>query len=142
MTPRRGVSLIEMTVAAAILAAVATATIRMWMSVQHQQRQTARRLQALQIADNLMEQATAIQFQHLDSGRLQRIRLPQAAWNLLPSPALQWSLLEHRHVPAAKRIRLTVSWNSRTSPSRRSAIGLTSWLYEQAATRPDEEPPP
>jgi len=128
---RRGVTLIELTIAVAIFAVLLTTTMKMIMAASNQVRANERRHIALQAAQAISEQIENIPWEQISTDAASQFPLPEAAVSHLPGAKLNVAVNDEKD-PLAKRIAVEITWNGR-SAERAGPVRLTSWAFPDSA---------
>jgi prepilin-type N-terminal cleavage/methylation domain-containing protein len=128
---RRGITLIELTIAVAIFAVLLTTTVKMIMAASNQVRANERRQVALQAAQAISEQIENIPWDQLTTDAASQVPFPEAAMSHLSGAKLNVAVNDEND-PLAKRIAVEITWNGRGA-ERAAPIRLTSWAFPDVA---------
>jgi type II secretory pathway pseudopilin PulG len=131
----RGITLLEITVAAGILALLVSTSIQMLRVVSTQQRAADRHAVAVQTINALAEQLGNLPWNELTPEAAKQVAIPAAVAPHLPGAKLVASVYDEQDGTAAKRVAIELTWNM---PSGQPAgpVRIISWSF------PDELPPP
>jgi type II secretory pathway pseudopilin PulG len=128
---RRAFTVLELTVAAAVLAILFATSMRMIRVVSDEQRASERRNVALQAVQAISEQVGNVPWEQLTAESVEHITIPDQAVPHLPGAKVAIAVNEELE-PAAKRVLVEITWGSgggkRTAPVR-----LTSWVFPEEA---------
>ena len=126
---RRGISLIEVTVAAVVMSALVVMLGQAigWVAVAR--RDSDLRQLALLEASNVLEQMTALHFEAVDAKRALETGLSDHASVLLGSDALRVDVQSSDEKPLAKRITVAVQYNE--GNAAQGSVRLTAWLFQR-----------
>jgi hypothetical protein len=123
-----GLSLLEVSVAAAMLAVLLGVSLRVFRAVSEQERSLARRDVALQTAQNVLEQAEAMKWDEVTTATLENQMSLSHAGRQSPPHSIAIDVREELEPVAAKQVTVQFSWlpvNGKvTAPVR-----LTTWIY-------------
>jgi Tfp pilus assembly protein PilV len=126
---RRGISLVEVTVAAVVMSALVVMLGQAvgWVAVAR--RDADRRQVATLEAGNVMEQITANTFDGIDAEVARKVRLSDHAHRLLGDDALKVDVQTIEGEPPAKRITVSVAHDgAKNGPG---AVRLATWVYDR-----------
>lgn len=129
---RRGMTLVELTIAAVLLGVAMTATVQILGWVAAERRSLERRQCAAQEAANLMERLAARPWNRLSPAEVRDVALSEPARRLLPGAELTVAVDEpSRTGPvASKRIALRIRWRNRAG-GWDAPVRLSSWTFRQ-----------
>ena len=130
---RRALTVIELTVAVAVLAMLLATSMKMIRVVSDQQRASERRVLALQTAQIISEQVGNIPWEKLTAETAGQMTIPAPIAPYLPGAKVGIAVAEETE-PAAKRIQVETTWNG-PSGQQAGPMRLTSWVF------PDQSPP-
>jgi prepilin-type N-terminal cleavage/methylation domain-containing protein len=125
--PRRaGFSLLEVILAAAMLAVLFSIAGQMIVNMKRQTRLAERHSLARRTIENSMEELTATPWENIDDAAIAALPLPAAVRQRWPDAALMGSVTPSSDPVEAKRISLSLSLSpeARTRPA-----SLTTWIY-------------
>lgn len=126
---RRGFTLLELSVAAAMLCALVLIAVQMFRAVTTQQQAAERRALALETVQAVAEQIGNMRWDELTLGSVESISAPASATAHLPGAKLAIGLEEENEPVAAKRITIELTWNNSPGRSARP-VRLTSWVFD------------
>lgn len=111
---RRGFTIMELSVALALLAVVMiiVAQLSYW-SISNRLETAARHL-ALEHANNILEAARATPFEKLDNQWAADLGLPPDSQGYLPDGTLEVTVVPEPAVPGLKRVTVAISWDRRS----------------------------
>ena len=127
---RRGLSLLEVTVAAAMLAVLLTTSGRLVRVLINHQRAVERQAVALQAAQAVLEQATNTAWDELTAESARQMEIPAAIAPVLPGAKLVVAVAEDEDPIVAKRVSVELSWNGAAGKSA-GPVRLTAWVYPE-----------
>jgi hypothetical protein len=127
---RRAFTLVEACAAGAMLTLALSLALTTIGAMKRQQRTAEWRLQAVEIAENLLERATSERWDELTPGRLAQLQTEAKADELLPDGELQLTVEEQAGPPPGKRIGLELSWQPGPTTDRRR-VRLTTWVFRE-----------
>jgi hypothetical protein len=125
---RSAISLLEITVSAAMLAVLMIVAAQMLDALRSQQRGVQRRALALQTVQALAEQVGNMRWDKLTVEAAEEIIIPTVALAHLPGAKLSIAVDEEREPIPAKRVRFELMWNDASGQSSGPAQ-LTTWVY-------------
>ena len=127
--PRRAAfSLLEVILAAAMLAVLFSIAGQMIVNMKRQTRLAERHSLALRTIENSMEELTATPWDKIDDAAIAALPLPEAVRRRWPDATLTGSVTPSSDPVEAKRISLSLS----LSPEARSRPAtLTTWIYRR-----------
>jgi hypothetical protein len=125
---RRALTIIEVTLAFAILAIMLAASLRMVRVVTDQQRIGQRRELALQAAQAVSEQIGNIPWEQLTPAAVNQVAIPASLAEQLPNATLSTSIADEND-PTSRRVLVEIRWQS--DDSRPSSVRLTSWVFPE-----------
>ena len=129
---RRGSVLLEVSLAAGIVAMAMIAIAQLLAVAAQQERAIEQRRVAAQEAANALEQLLARPWSDLIPERLADVTLSENSIERLPSGQLICALEESTERPSSKRITATVSWQNRGGQEER--VRFSAWRFQQEAT--------
>jgi hypothetical protein len=125
---RRGMSVLEVSVAAAMLCGLMLIAVQMFRAVMTQQQSAERHALALETAQALAEQIGNMKFDEVTVEAVREIVVPTSAAAHLPSATLAVTMNEEDDPVAAKRVTIELSWNNaRGRPAR--PVRVTCWVF-------------
>lgn len=131
---RRGISLLEVAVAAVVLGAILTlaAQVVRWSAAE--QRVALKRRAALEAASTVLDQITTREWSSITPQAAASIRLSAETTEFLHDPRLAVSVTNEGGTPAAKRIAVEVAWIDRGGGANQR-VELSTWAFERKATK-------
>jgi prepilin-type N-terminal cleavage/methylation domain-containing protein len=133
---RRGMTLIEVIAAVAMLAVLLGSSVQMIRALGTQQLAAARRAMAIQTVQAVTEQLTNLPWDELSPEAAGKLTLPEAAQLYLPGAALSAAVEDANQPVESKRLSVELRWNA---PNGQPAVPLrlTTWVCpEEVATTP------
>jgi prepilin-type N-terminal cleavage/methylation domain-containing protein len=131
LTRRSAFSLLEVIVAAAILAVILTVAARMLNALGNQQQASQRRALALQTVQALAEQLGNLPWDELTPEAANRTNVPAVSQTHLPGAKLSIAVHEEQEPLSAKRVTVALTWNGPNGqPS--GPVRLTTWVFHDA----------
>lgn len=126
---RRGSMLVEMTIAAAMIAAAMVMTVKVLGYAAHQRREAEHRQRALLEASNIMERITAVPYEEVTPEKTQGYIISPVSAALLPGLELNVNIQEQGASPdrPVKRIAVRLRWKGR-SGEWEAPVRLTTWI--------------
>ena len=125
---RRGITLVETVVAAAMLAMLLSVCLKMTNVVATGRKANHLRQTALQETANTMEHLAVLTWDQLSSDRVEQVRLDAMAQSVLPEPAVEISIAEPPGETEAKRVSVSIGWST-SQDTAAAPIKLTAWRY-------------
>jgi type II secretory pathway pseudopilin PulG len=133
--PRCGMTLIEITAAAAMLAVLLASSVQVMRALATQQLSAARRMMALQTVQSLTEELANAPWDELTPDAADKLTVPDVVNLYLPSAALSADVVEEQQ-PAAKRLSVELRWQAPNGqPS--APLRLTTWVYPEDVLAPE-----
>ena len=129
---RHGSVLLEVSVAAGLVAVAMIAVAQLLAVAARQDRSIEQRQLAAQEAANSLEQVLARPWNELNSEWLQSLSLTPQSRRLLPDGQLVCELETLAEEPAVKRVVATVSWKANVH--ERNQLQLTAWRFQSEST--------
>jgi hypothetical protein len=125
---RRGLGILELTVAGILVGLLATAVLQLLVLMTNQHRSLYKRHVAIQESANVMERVSGISWDNLTSENLAQLAVSQEAQESLPDVALAIEVSEAED--DAKRVTVVIRWPDR--PSRPDhTVRLVAWRYRR-----------
>jgi hypothetical protein len=123
-------TLLEITVAAATLAALMTMSVQMIRAMGGQQRTVERRALAMRTVQALAEQIGNMPWEELTAESAGRVGLPAAVAMHLPNARVRATVHDEPEPAAAKRVTIELQWDG---PSGRAPAPakLTTWVFPE-----------
>lgn len=129
---RRGMSLLEITLAAGLLGVLMTVSVQMLRVMGDRQRAAERRAAALQTVQALAEQLENMPWDQLTASAADKIAIPDTISRYLPGAKLSVTVSEAREPVVAKRLMLELKWNGpRGQPV--APVQVTTWAFRNAS---------
>ncbi len=125
---RRGLTIIEVAAAAAMLAVLLASSVQVMRALANQQIAAARRVMALQTVQSLTEELANTPWDQLTPESAGKLTIPDAAKRYLPGVALSANVAADDEPVESKRLSVELRW--RTPSGQQSApLHLTTWVY-------------
>jgi Tfp pilus assembly protein PilV len=133
--PHRGVTMIEVTAAAAMLAVLLASSVQVMRALSIQQKAAARRTMALQTVQALAEDLANTPWDQLTPETAGKLTVPDVVNLYLPGAAFSASVAEQEQPLASKRLSVELRWRG---PSGQPAgpLRLTTWVFPDAVPAP------
>ncbi len=133
---RRGFTMLEMVVAAALLGTLLIVTLKMLGAVADWRRDADRRQLAVIEAANVMEWLSARPWDELTPEAVADVRLPESVTRQLPGAELKIEVVDSPagEKPPAKRIAVSIRWRDRAGRMVQP-VAVTMWRYLHDAGR-------
>jgi prepilin-type N-terminal cleavage/methylation domain-containing protein len=125
---RRAFTLFEVIIAAAILAALLTASVQMLRALSIHQRATEHRAAALQAAQAVSDEVANIPWDQLTVESAKKVTIPKPLDGYLPGAKLSVSLDEEAAPAPSKRLHVDLTWNGPDGQAV-APVRLTSWVF-------------
>jgi prepilin-type N-terminal cleavage/methylation domain-containing protein len=125
---RRAFTLFEVIIAAAILAALLTASVQMLRAVSIHQRATEHRAAALQAVQAISDEIANIPWDQLTAESAKKVVVPKPLEGYLPGGKLSVSLDEETAPTSSKRLYVDLTWNGPDGQPV-APVRLTSWVF-------------
>jgi len=131
---RRGISLLEVAVAAVVLGAILTlaAQVVRWSAAE--QRVALKRRAALEAATTVLDQMTVREWTAITPQAAASMRLSPETTEFLLDPRLAVTVTNEGGTPAAKHVAVEVAWNDRAGGASQR-VGLSTWVFERKAAK-------
>jgi len=133
MTRRIAFTLLELTLATALLAALLATSLQMLHALSDHQRNTGRRAIAMQAVQAVSEQIGNLPWDQLETETAQHIELLSQFESRLPGAKLIVAVAEEPMPVASKRITVALIWTGAKGEIG-APVRLTSWVF------PDNRP--
>jgi prepilin-type N-terminal cleavage/methylation domain-containing protein len=127
---RRGFTLMEVVIAASMLAMLLAASVQMLRAISLHQRATERRAVALEGVQAVADQVANIPWKQLTAENAQKVTLPKPLDEFLPGAKLSVSLDEAKTPVESKRVHIDLTWNGPDGQPV-APIQLTSWAFPE-----------
>lgn len=127
---RAGVTLMELTAAAAMLGMLLASSVQVLRTFSHQQRAADRQGVALQTVQNLMEELTNRRWDELTPGDVTGLRVPDAVASYLPGAEIMATATDEPEPVESRRITIALTWDT-PSGQRGGPVQLTAWAFQQ-----------
>jgi len=131
MSRRRGLSLLELTVAMIILGGLMSLCVKWVVATGGQQREAQWRAAALREAANAMERLAAQSWEELSAERAATVGLSEEARQSLPGGALVVHVTQAAGEPESKEIAVTVRWRPRPETPE-AHVRLVAWKFRKS----------
>jgi len=128
MLPRRGFTILELSVAMIILGALMTLCVKWVGASGAQQREVRWREAALAEAANVMERLAAQKWDELSPERVAKVAISEETRQRLPDGSLAVQVTQSAGEPVAKEIAVTVRWRPRTGVPD-AQVRLVAWRF-------------
>jgi type II secretory pathway pseudopilin PulG len=128
MKRRPAYTLLELTVAAAMLGVLLAASLQMLSALTSYHRSAERRAIALEAVQFVADQASNLPWSELTTESASQVKIPAALSERLPNAALKISVTTEAEPTESKRIMVELTWadaKGRTGAPAR----LTTWAY-------------
>lgn len=123
-----GFTVIELTVTMILLGMLMALVVPMLSLISQQQRESERRVVAVQLIGNMMERMTSNNYEAITQSAAEEIQLPAEEAPYFPDAKLTVTVTETDSGPNAKQITIVLSWNDShgvaVAPAR-----LTTYVY-------------
>lgn len=129
--PRSGFTLLELSVAAAVLAVLLATALKVMTATSNHARANERRLIALQTVQAVTEQIGNIPWDRLPTEAANPFPLPESTTAQLPGAELKVAVHDET-APPAKRITVELTWSANDA-DRAAPVRLTSWVFPETA---------
>lgn len=137
--PARGVLLLEVLAAAALIAVLATLCLQLFGSSLAQRRALRYRQLAMQEAANALERVATRSWEELTPARLPKESLSAEAAKILPQGHLNVEVLPADGPPEGRQLLVSVDW--RDGPGQEPlVVRLTAWRYAEPAAKREARP--
>lgn len=124
----RGLTIIEVTAAAAMLAVLLACSVQVMRALANQQRAAARRVMALQTVQAITEELANTPWDQLTPEAAGKLTIPEAAKLHLPGAALSATVAADDEPIESKRLSVELRWQTPNGqPS--APLRLTTWVY-------------
>jgi Tfp pilus assembly protein PilE len=137
---KRGITIVEITAAAAMLAVLLATSAQVMRSLATRQEAAARRAMALQTVEAVLEEFSNRPWDELTPATAGQVTLPEVATMHLPGASVAATVADVTDPVAAKRLAIELQWNSPTGQPARP-VQLTTWVYADAPSASDTETP-
>lgn len=131
---RRGLTLIEITIAVFLLAVSMTATVRIIGWLASERRACERRQCATREAANVMEHLTALPWDSLTAESARNFALSEPSRSGLPSGELSVAV-DEQAAAGSKRLSVRVRWRNRAGEWD-APVRLTAWIHRDGRKAP------
>lgn len=129
---KRGITIVEVTAAAAMLAVLLATSAQVMRSLATRQEAAARRAMALQTVEAVLEEFSNRPWDELTAASAGQVTLPEVAKTHLPGASVVATVADVTDPVAAKRLAIELQWNSlHGQPAR--PVRLTTWVYSDAS---------
>ena len=125
---RNGFTLLEVSVALFVLAALTTLCLQFFAAASDQRRQVFAHLTATQEAANLLERVEALGWNELTAANAAKLQLSTQARQTLPDPRVELLVDGPSGTPPAKRVAASIYWRPLPGEPERE-VRLVAWRY-------------
>jgi len=129
---RRGITLLEVSVATALLAILLGTTTQFLRVLSTQQRAGERRLVAMQAVQAVAELISNMRADELTADAARQVAVPADAEPYLPGARLDIDVADESLPVAAKRVSIALFWNG-PSGQQAGKVVLTTWVFPEIA---------
>jgi len=129
---RRGMSLLEITLAAGLLGILMTVSVQMLRVMGDRQRAAERRATALHTVQALTEQLSNLPWDQLTASGANELSIPETVSRYLPGAKLSATVREESEPVVAKRLTLELQWNGPRGQAA-TPVRLTVWSFPDSA---------
>ena len=133
-TIRRGFTVIEVSLALAVLLAASILLTQFLVASSQQRKLADQRRLALEELSNRLERVMAAKWEDVSAAAIEGQELSQAVQENLPAAKLTATVTDEPGGPSGKRVRLEISWEQHGQ--RVTPIGLTGWKFPPREARP------
>jgi prepilin-type N-terminal cleavage/methylation domain-containing protein len=131
---RRGFTLVEVAVAATLLAALLATSVHMLRVLSDHQRTAGRRSVALEAIQAVAEQVSNLPLDQLSQDAAQQVPIPAPIARYLPGAKLAVSVADETTPVISKRIAIELTWTNLNGEPAAPAR-LTAWVFPDAPTK-------
>ncbi len=124
-------TVLELTIAVAVLAVLLATSMKMIHLVTNQQRASERRNVALQTVQAISEQIGNTPWEQLTAETANQITVPRQVASYLPGAKLAITVSDETD-PVSKRVLVELTWSG-PGAKRTAPVRLTSWVFPEAA---------
>ena len=124
----RAFTVLEVTVAAAMLAMLLASAMQMVHVVTVHQRSAVRRMVALQAIQSMSDQIANIPWEKLTTTSATQVGIPKPLEPYLPGAALKITLQDDAAPVNSKRLQVELGWSGRGGQPV-APVRLTTWIY-------------
>lgn len=128
LRPRRGASIVELTVALFTLTVAAALVAQLAVTTARHRRHSEHRLVATQEAANALERMGQVAWEDLTADRFEQTKLSEVAAQALLDGQIEVRLTDIAEPRAGRRIDVTVSWAQDAAAERRE-VALSAWRF-------------
>jgi hypothetical protein len=126
----RAFTLLEVVIAAGMLAMLLTTSVQMLRSLSIYQRGSDRRAVALQAVQAVSDQIANTPWNQLTAESAKKVMIPKQLENYLPGAKLSVSLEDEATHTASRRIHVDLTWNGLDGQSS-APVRLTTWIFPE-----------
>ena len=127
---RRAFTLLEVIVAAAMLAVLLTTSVQMLRALSIHQRASERRAVALEAAEAVADQVANIPWDQLTAESAKKVTIPKPLDDYLLGAKLSVSLDEEAAPTPSRRLHIDLTWNGPDGQAV-APVRLTSWVFPE-----------
>ncbi len=133
LTPRQGVTIIEMTISLILMLAVLGVVTQAVVGVSRQRRVVVQRMLATQEVANITERANALSWDRLTPENVAAWSVAKELARRLPNAVLQIDVDELNDPLVAKRVTVQLVWTNHAG-RQVAPVRLVSWVYQPEAS--------
>ena len=127
---RRAFTLLEVIIAAAMLAVLLTASVQMLRALSIHQRASERRAVALEAVQAVADQVANFPWEQLTAESAKKVTIPKQLAGYLPGAKLSVSLDKEPTPTESRRIHIDLTWNGADGQAV-APVRLTSWAFPE-----------
>jgi type II secretory pathway pseudopilin PulG len=131
----RAFTLLEVVIAAGMLAMLLTTSVQMLRALSVYQRGSERRAVALEAIQAVSDQVANIPWDQLSGESAKKVTIPKQLDSYLPGAKLSVSLEDEATPTSSRRIHVDLTWNGPDGQST-APVHLTSWVFPERS-RPE-----
>ncbi len=131
---RRGMTIIEVVVAASVLAVLLASSVQVLSTLSKHQRAAERRVLAIETTQAMIEQLSNRRWDDLTPQLADELTVPQRVRPFLPGAKIKATVVDEQEPVEAKRITVQLTWNS-LGGQPAGPVRLTAWAF------PDDSSP-
>ena len=134
-TIRRGISMLELLCAAAVISVLIAFVFDLLMTTARQHQASDKRALATHELSNIAERIAMLSYEQTTQDRLDSLEVSPTVKAILPDAALQFDISEEAGDLPAKRIDVALAWGGETQAPARP-LRLVIWKYQTAEATP------
>lgn len=131
---RRGILLLEITVAVAMLASLLIIVNKMMVQLHQQTAAIDRERLAQQTVENLLEELTSKNWSSVNVSDIDTLSIPESTRQRLSNATIEGDIVERDDPVASKRVTLRLRWFGESNVAR--TLSLTAWVYPNSGDTP------